>query len=46
MLSIDNYYNDFKKLRNEIKYFDNITHYFTGFKYRQMDLSLNYLLKY
>ena len=41
---ITNYYNDFQKLRNEINSFDYINEHFTTFKYRQVDLSLNYLL--
>ena len=41
---INNYFNDYKKLKNEITSLQNISNYFLGFKYCQVDLSLNYIV--
>ena len=41
---IDNYFHDYLKVKDNIKSFENITFYFIDIKYRQIDMSLNFLL--
>ena len=44
IVATNNYFNDFKKLKSKIKNLEDVENYFIGFKYKQLDLSLNYLL--
>ena len=44
IIIINNFFNDFLRLKNELISLQNISYYFINFKYTRIDLSLNYLL--
>ena len=43
-IAVNNYFKDFKKLKNKITSLQNVSDFFIGYKYSQIDLSVNYLL--
>ena len=44
--TINSFYNDFKELKNKIKSLKDVSDYFLNFKYKQVNISLNYLIPF